>query len=180
LNKNTLEKNKLKSINYLMRSWHRDIGFFVIGLIIIYSLSGILLINRDTGFLKHNKVVEKTVLPNMEASALGKELHIKDLKISGNEGDIYHFREGTYNKVTGAVKYTRKELPALLNKLTSLHKSSGSKFSHWFLTLFGILLFFLAISSLWMYKTNTKSLLRGIFIASAGLVVAILLLVLQN
>ena len=48
-----------KSLNQLMRAWHRDIGFFIIGLVIIYALSGIALIFRDTDFLKHNIKFEK-------------------------------------------------------------------------------------------------------------------------
>src|ERR1035437_3351408 len=135
-----------------MRSWHRDIGFFVIGLIIIYSLSGIILINRDTDFLKHDRLVEKTLSPGMDASELGKELHLKDFVILRTEGENDYFQNGTYNKVTGAVKYTKKELPSFLIKFTSLHKSSEKDFSHWFSPIFGILLLFLAISSLWMFK----------------------------
>jgi hypothetical protein len=163
-----------------MRSWHRDVGFFVFGLIIIYSLSGIILINRDTNFLKHDTFVEKTISPNMDATELGKELHIKKLKILRNEGVTEFFQEGTYNKMTGEVKYTKKELPSLLLKFNALHKSPGNDFSHWFSTIFGILLFFLAISSLWMFKTNTKTFRKGIFLAGIGIVVAILLLVLQH
>lgn len=40
------------SIHYWIRSLHRDIGFFLVGLTLVYVLSGILLIYRDTGFLQ--------------------------------------------------------------------------------------------------------------------------------
>lgn len=52
-----MEKKEKKSINHYMRSLHRDIGFFVIGLIVIYSISGVVLIYRDTNFLKHDAVI---------------------------------------------------------------------------------------------------------------------------
>ena len=43
-----MEEQEKKSINHFVRSLHRDIGFFVIGLTIIYSISGIVLTYRDT------------------------------------------------------------------------------------------------------------------------------------
>ena len=44
------------SIHYWIRSLHRDIGFFLVGLTLVYVLSGILLIYRDTGFLQTTAV----------------------------------------------------------------------------------------------------------------------------
>lgn len=40
------------SIHYWIRSLHRDIGFFLVGLTLVYVLSGVVLIYRDTGFLQ--------------------------------------------------------------------------------------------------------------------------------
>ncbi len=173
-----MEEKENKSINNCIRSLHRDIGFFVIGFTIIYSISGIVLIYRDTDFLKHETLVEKTLSPNMEASELGKVLHLRDFKILKNEGEIEYFQNGTYNKVTGFVKYSKKELPTILNNFNNLHKASSKNLKHLFSTIFGILLFFLAISSFWMFKTKTKLYRRGICIAGLGVVCAIILLVL--
>jgi len=173
-----MEEKENPSINHYMRLLHRDIGFFVIGLTIIYSVSGILLIYRDTNFLKHKTSVEKQLSPNMEASQLGKVLHLRDFKVLKNEGEIVYFQNGTYNKVTGFVEYSKVELPAVLNKLTSLHKASSKNLKHLVSTIFGILLLFLAISSFWMFKTKTKLLRRGICIAGLGVVSAAILLVL--
>jgi hypothetical protein len=44
------------SIHYWIRSLHRDIGFFLVGLTLVYVLSGLLLIYRDTGFLQTTPV----------------------------------------------------------------------------------------------------------------------------
>ena len=44
------------TIHYWIRSLHRDIGFFLVGLTLVYVLSGILLIYRDTGFLQSTPV----------------------------------------------------------------------------------------------------------------------------
>lgn len=173
-----MEEKENKSINHCIRSLHRDIGFFVIGLTVIYSISGIVLTYRDTTFLKHETLVEKTLSPNMEASELGKVLHLRDFKVLKNEGEIVYFQNGTYNKVTGFVKYSKIELPAIFNKFTNLHKASSKNLKHLFSIIFGILLLFLAISSFWMFKTKTKLFRRGICIAGLGVVCVIILLIL--
>lgn len=172
-----MEQKGKKSLNHYMRSLHRDVGFFIIGLTIIYSVSGIVLIYRDTNFLKHEAVVEKKLSPNMEVPELGSMLHIRDLKVSKSEGGILYFQNGNYNKVTGVATYSSNELPSFLNKFNSLHKSSSKSSIHLFTTIFGVLLLFLAISSFWMFKANSKLFRRGMILASAGIVVSIILLV---
>lgn len=170
-------KNK-KSINFYMRALHRDLGFFALGLVIIYSLSGIVLIYRDSDFLKHNVVVQKKLSPNMESSELGKTLHMRDLKITKTEGETIYFESGTYNKTTGATVYTSKEIIFPINKFINLHKTSSRGPAHWFTTIFGLILFFMAISSLWMFKTKTRLFRRGMIIAGTGILVTVLILLL--
>lgn len=172
-----MEQKEKKSINRYMRSLHRDIGFFVIGLIVIYSISGVALIYRDTNFLKHDAVVEKKISPDMDVSELGKVLRLKDFKVLKTDGPIIHFQNGTYNKETGIAKYSTKELPLWINKFSNLHKSSSKSLVHWFTTVFGILLLFLAISSFWMFKPKTKLFRRGIYFAASGILAAIILLI---
>jgi hypothetical protein len=173
-----MEQKGKKSLNHYMRALHRDVGFFIIGLTIIYSISGIVLIYRDTNFLKHEAMVEKKLSPNMEAPELGSVLHIRDFKVSKSEGDILYFQNGNYNKATGVATYSTNELPSFLNKFNSLHKSASKSSIHLFTTIFGILLLFLAISSFWMFKANSKLFRRGMILASAGIVVSIILLIL--
>jgi hypothetical protein len=54
----TMNKKKI-SITQVMRALHRDIGFLVVGLIIIYSVSGLVLVFRGTDLLKVETVIEK-------------------------------------------------------------------------------------------------------------------------
>jgi hypothetical protein len=171
-----MERKEKKSINYYMRALHRDIGFFVIGLTVIYSLSGILLIYRDTSFFKHEKQIERKLNPGIPESELGMVLHVKDFDVIKTDGDIVYFHNGTYNKTTGVANYKDKILPAFLDKFNNLHKASNRALVHWFTTIFGILLFFLAISSFWMYKPNTRLFRRGFILTGIGLLAAILLL----
>jgi hypothetical protein len=169
------EKQK-KSINYHIRSLHRDIGFFVLGLIVVYGLSGIMLIYKDTDFLKNEVLVEKNLSANIELSEVAKALKLKKIKVLKTEGAVLHFKNGTYNKETGLAIYSSKKLPAWLNKFIKLHKSTSRNIVHWGATILGILLLFLAISSFWMFKPKTKMFRRGIIFACSGIIVTIILL----
>jgi len=173
-----MEQKEGKTIYHYMRLLHRDIGYIVIGLTLIFSISGIVLIYRDTSFLKTEKLVEKTVSPNMEVSELGKVLHLRDIKIQKEEGEIVYFHNGTYNKATGEVKYLSEELPMVLNKFINVHKSSSRNVLHWFTLIYGVLLLFLTVSSFWMYKPKTKMFIRSIYFAGIGIVIAFIILLL--
>jgi hypothetical protein len=167
-----------KSINHYMRSLHRDIGFFVIGLTIIYCISGILLIYRDTSFLKNKKNIERQLVPNLSENELGMALHSRNFAVIKTKGDSVYFKNGTYNKITGLAKYTDFVLPSFLERFNKLHTSNNRNPIHVLSVIFGILLLFLAISSFWMFKPDTKLFKRGICFAAIGILAAIILLLL--
>jgi len=165
-----------KTINYYMRVLHRDIGFFMAGLVIVYALSGIVLMYRDTEFLKSETQIEQKLTPNMEPAMIGEALRIRDLKVIKTEGDIVTFQSGTYNSTTGVAIYTMKGIIFPFNKLINLHKAISKNPAHWFNLIFGVLLFFMAISSFWMFKPENKNFRRGLYLAGAGIVFVIILL----
>jgi len=167
---------KKRSIHYYMRTLHRYVGYLVLGFTLIYSISGIILVYRDTDFLKRDTTIQRTLPSSLDESALGNELHIRGFKILKTDGDLVYFANGTYNKTTGVTNYTVKTLPTIIAKMSSLHKSASQNPSHLFATVFGILLLFLAVSSLWMFKPKSKSFRKGMIVAGSGVVIAILLL----
>ena len=164
-----------KTIRFYMRTLHRDIGFFVVGITINYSLSGIVLGYRDTDFLKKEIEIEKTLPAGLDASALSLSLRLKNLKIIQENEEVINFQSGRYNKQSGVVVYTDKKLPSMLTKFIDLHKSVSSSPKHLPAILYGILVLFLSVSSFWMFKPKTKYFHRGIIIAGLGLVTAIIL-----
>lgn len=165
-----------KSINYYVRSLHRDIGFIVLGLTIVYSLSGIVLIYRNSDFLKSEKQIEVQLSSNLKKSELGSKLKMKKLRITEETDSLYIFESGSYNKISGLAVFKKKSLPPFVEKLNKLHKSSNKNKVYWATTIYGVLLFFMAISSLWMFKPKTKKFKRGIILSVTGLIIAILLL----
>lgn len=175
----TMEKNTnkaKKNMRWWMRYLHNKIGFFIVALVIIYSLSGLLQTYRDTNLLKHEIAHTMQFAPNLPVAQLGSSLRVKDFKVIKTEGDIIYFKDGTYNNATGTAKYTTNEWYSWVMPFTELHKSPSNGIAHYFTTLFGIALFFMSISAFWMFKPGTKLFSSGVNITVAGVIAAVILL----
>ncbi|SEV89988.1 hypothetical protein SAMN05421841_0099 [Chryseobacterium wanjuense] len=168
--------DKIKDTRSFMRITHRYLGYFLAGIMAIYALSGVLLVYRDTDFLKKEKKYDKVIDKNLSEKELGKELKIKNLEVEKTEGSILTFKQGTYNTETGEAKYSKKELPFVLDKMTKLHKAQSKDTLSPLNTFFGISLFFFVISSFWMFNPKSKIFKRGIIFTIIGIVVSIILL----
>ncbi|MDH6250945.1 hypothetical protein M2347_000672 [Chryseobacterium sp. H1D6B] len=168
--------DKIKDTRTFMRITHRYLGYFLAGIMAVYAVSGVLLVYRDTDFLKKEKKYDKTIAKNLSEKELGKELKIKNLEAEKTEGNMVFFKQGTYNLATGEAKYSKKELPFVLDKMTKLHKSQSKDTLSPLNTFFGISLFFFVISSFWMFNPKTKAFKRGMLFTIAGLIVSIILL----
>jgi hypothetical protein len=164
-------KNKIS-----MRILHRYLGYFLSGIMAVYALSGIVLIFRDTDFLKTDQQFEEKFAPKLSNEELGKELRYRDFKVKKEEGDIVSYKNGTYNKKTGVANYTEKDLPYVLNKLTHLHKASTDDPLYYLNIFFGCSLLFFVISAFWMYMPKTTIFKKGILFALAGIVLTLVLL----
>lgn len=158
-----------------MRILHRYIGYFMAGIMAVYAISGILLIYRDTDFLKKEKKIEKKIEANIPFDKLGKELKIKWLEVKEQKGDLAIFKQGTYNIKTGEAKYTKKELPYFLKKMTELHKSDTQHKYYILNTIFGASLFFFVVSSFWMFNPKSTIFRKGLIICLIGFILALFL-----
>lgn len=166
------------SLQRWIRLLHRDIGFFAVGLTVIYCVSGILLTYRETDFLKSEQQIEKSVDPGLSSAELARALHLKRLSVISENEQSITFKNGSYSKETGLAAYTTKELPSVLSAFNALHKANSSSGKHWFTLLYACCLGFLALSSFWMYRPGNGNFKRGIVLASAGFAFAALVLVL--
>jgi hypothetical protein len=171
-----MENKEGKSINHYMRVWHRYAGFFILGFALLYALSGITLIFRDTNFLKQEKKITLNLAPGIDPSELGRNLRMREFNVEKTEGDVIYFKGGSYNKVTGAAEQTVRELIFPLNKMTEFHTTPSGKPLHWFTLTFALVLLFLTISSLWMFKSTTKVFRQGILLTICGVIFAVILL----
>ena len=159
-----------------MRVYHRYLGFFLAGIMAVYAISGIVLIFRNTDFLKSDKQIEKTFALDIKTEELGKALKIKDFKVEKEENGILIFKQGTFNKATGVATVTSKELPQILQKLTKIHKAS-TKDSLFILNIFfGVSLLFFVISSFWMFMPKTQIFKTGIYFTIGGIILTLILI----
>ena len=161
-----------------MRALHRDIGFFVLSLVVVYAFSGMVMTFRDTNFLKRSQLVEKTIRPGLSGGELAGALRMKKLKILAEDGETVSFENGSYNRATGFVSYTSMEYPAWLRALNDLHKTPSAKGRHWLTLLFACCLLFLAVSAFWMYRPKSGAFWRGMGFFALGLLCARFLLML--
>jgi hypothetical protein len=168
-------KNK-KSTNFYMRIVHRYLGFFLVGVMMMYGVSGIILIFRETDTFKVEKIVEKKLQSELKSSELGKMLKIRDFKINKTENDIVDFDNGTYNKTSGVISYTTNELPYILDKIAHLHKATTNSPLFWLNIFFGLSLLFFAISSFWMFLPKTKTFKKGLYYTLGGFVLTLILI----
>lgn len=170
---------KIKDTKTFMRITHRYLGYFAAGIMAVYALSGVLLIYRDTNFLKKENKTEIVLKPNMTEKELAKEVKMRNIEFDPGEGDLKVFKQGTYNQKTGEAKYTKMELPFVLEKFNQLHKSTST---HRYATLnavFGLVLFFFVISSFWMFNFKSKAFRRGMIYAGVGFILAVIMVFFQ-
>ena len=165
------------TIHNRMRIWHRYLGFFLAGIMAVYAISGIVLIFRDTDFLKQEKQIEKSLAPGLNAKAVGQAIRIRDLKAETETEELLQFKQGIYNKLSGLVIYKVRSLPKGIEKLTQLHKASTKQPLFYLNVFFGISLFFFVVSSFWMFLPNTTIFKKGLYFTLAGVVLTIVLLV---
>lgn len=159
-----------------MRVLHRYLGFFLAGIMAVYALSGIVLIYRDTDFLKSEQTVEEKIAPNVNNEDLAEALHFRRLIVEKEEGDLVYFQNGDYNKKTGVAHITTKELPYLLDKMTHLHKADTDDPLYYLNIFFGFSLLFFVVSAFWMYAPETDIFKKGIIFTVGGIVLTLILL----
>jgi hypothetical protein len=170
---------EIKDTKSFMRITHRYLGYFAAGIMAVYALSGVLLIYRDTNFLKSENKYDVVLKLNMTEKELAKEIKMKNVEFKPSDGDLKIFKEGTYNAKTGEAKYAKMELPYVLDKFNQLHKSTSKHRYASINTIFGLVLFFFVVSSFWMFNFRSKAFRRGMIYAGVGFVLALIMVFFQ-
>lgn len=167
-----------KDFKIWMRVGHRYIGYFMAGIMLIYAFSGMLLVFRDTDFLKNQQDRHAQLAPNLNDQQLAKALKQRAIEVQKQEGDVMFFKDGQYNVATGQADYRVKALPPVLEKMTNFHKAPSKGNMGGLNTLFGATLLFFVLSSFFFFSPKSKIFKRGLAFLVAGAVVSIGLLML--
>ena len=166
-----MKKSKIST-----RVIHRYLGFFLVGILAVYAISGISLIFRRTDTFKKTVTKEITLDKETKTKDLGKSLEIKDFKVDSTHSEIVYFKEGNFNKTTGKAVITKKEYPYLLDKMMKLHKATTKSPVYWLNIFFGLSLLFFVISSFWMFLPSTSTFKKGMIFSLLGFLMTILIL----
>ena len=178
--------------NRKLRNIHRDIGYFYVGLIIAFAISGIAQNHRkqwkpDKYLYEFKKVTTDFHLPKESITkdnvlAFSKINGLQDLRqfdirkdstlvISYKDADAtIHLDNGN-----GEVNVWRKK--PILAELTFLHKNNGNLWWIWYSDIFALGLILIAFSGMFLMKGKNSFRQRGWIFALAGIIVPILALV---
>ena len=165
-----------KDSYYYFRLIHRYLGFYLVGIIAVYAISGITLIFRKGDTFKKSVTENVQLAPQLEIESLANQLKINDLNINDIEGDVYYFDQGQYNIKSGKATYTTKKIPFVLDKMQKLHKATTKSPIYWLNIFFGLSLLFFVISAFWMFMPSTTVFKRGIYFSFLGFIMTIIIL----
>lgn len=166
----------MSGLNQKMRVWHRYLGFYLVGIMAVYAVSGTVLIFRKTDSFKQDKIVESKLSTNLTEEEVKESLGLeKELSFIAEDSSFY-FDGGSYNSQTGIARQTKKEYPFLLDKLIKLHKATTYSPIYWLNIFFGASLLFFVVSSFWMFLPHTDVFRKGLYFSLAGIVMTVVIL----
>ena len=161
-------------IHTTLRKYHRWLGLFLAGILLVYATSGTLLIFRKTDVLKYEQQEQHQLAPALSAKALAEELRIRDFAVLEEKDSTITFKQGKYDKITGLATVVSKDYPIVLQKLVKLHKATTNSPLYWLNISFALSLLFFVVTAFFMFLPKTKLFKNSLKIAGAGLVFAVL------
>jgi hypothetical protein len=178
-----------------LRAFHRDVGYFLVGLTFVYALSG-LAVNHigqwNPSFdqiERHHQLPNPTALPQ-DDTALSR-LVLQQLKVEGEPTELYRVSDTSLdivlerrtlhvNTADGTVFEEGEEPRFFLRLANWLHLNRGKKAWTYIADGYALLLLFLATSGLFMIAGRKGLLGRGAIITAAGVALPVLYVVLSG
>ena len=177
-----------------IRALHRDIGYFAIGLTVIYALSGIAvnhIADWDPNFTQIEQRIEIGPIEEQDEEAIGKIVAEK-LKLEEKPQDVYRVTDAELevslpsgrtlqvNQKTGAVLEQGQKPRFFLRLANWLHLNRGKKAWSYIADGYAVFLLYLAISGLFMIPGRKGLIGRGAVIAILGALVPVLYVTLSG
>lgn len=185
INSNIKKKNN--SVKKWLRIFHRDLGFLMVGISLIYAISGILL-NHMNGKDPAYKTVEATLDfdKNLSSESLTKAWNeTADLPLLKRvrEGNMSHQilldgGVGTYNIQTGELSYEHHSKRPFIYWINKLHYNKVGGWTIMADVFAGSLIFF-ALSGLFIASRKHGVMGRGKWYLLAGIIVPIIYVILS-
>jgi uncharacterized protein len=170
----------------LLRILHRDLGYFIVGITIIYSVSGIFFNHRKDfhpdftiNFSEFqsdikasagevNATMIKQALEKQDPDAVYRQHYVN------SEGLIKVFLENgeaVIDPETGWTHLNYLERRPVIFEMNKLHKASIGSLWKWVSDILAVILLFVAISGLFLIKGNRGFLSWGWWLTLAGFII---------
>lgn len=170
-----------KQITILLRNWHRDIGYFVVAITLIYGISGILLTHKDAFPVISTTETSANFPLHLDIAGFSEQwnMHYSSLeltKCTKSNNAIKFFIEGgrgNYNIENGKVNFETYKKHKLNGLLVSFHSNHMKGWKH-IADLYCISLIFLAISGLFIVKGKNGFKKRGLWFMLGGAALVII------
>lgn len=163
------------NLHRYMRSIHHYVGYLTLGFAIVYALSGITMVYRNTDFLKVERTHATSIAVMLTPERLKAELKLRDMKVLSDNDSTIVFDAGVYSKLSGEVTYTTKEYVVPIDKFAALHKVNSKSGVHIVGILFGAAIFTLAVTSLFIFPTKSKQFAGNMVVVAVGVAICILI-----
>lgn len=184
-----LSKDIMRSKQYWYRLLHRDFGYFYVGLILCFSISGIALNHRDI-FNAQTYVLrsESIQIKLKDSLSIAPESYIKNIsasftknkyrgiRIDGDEARVYFENAfASISLLTGKGDIEYIETIPILGHMSTLHKSMN-KWWVWFSDIFALALILISVTGILLSKGKYSFKKRGWILTFGGLLFPIIIL----
>lgn len=167
---------------------HRDVGYFLFGMTIIYSISGIALNHINDFDPSYEKVLKKITIDTSKYD-LSKDSDIMNIVDVFNEKDNYkkhktrndgmvkvYLNKGSIAiKPSGEVNYEKFKRRPILHATNYLHYNPG-RWWKWFSDAFAVALILLAVTGIFLVKGRHSISKIGLIYTVLGIVIPLLFL----
>ena len=154
------------------RKYHRYLGYFLAGIMMLYASSGILLIFRGTDFLKVEVVSERQLEVGLTGQQVVKQLRMKGLAVEEEGPRKIRLSAGEYDRDTGRAQVRGKEYLPVVDQIVHMHKATTNSPLFFLNIFFGASLFFFAVSAFLLFPPQAPALKTGLKIAGVGFLFA--------
>ena len=180
---------KLRKFN---RATHRDLGYFFVAMIIVYSLSGIAINHLDDWDpsyvvnkweVQTSSTIDRSTFNTQKAKAILEEFDIDDRYRKfyfPNENRLKVFFKGgsvTLNVTSGLGRVETLKGRAIFHTVNWLHYNPNVYWK-WFSDIFAVALILLSFSGLFILKGKNGLKWRGTILMTIGIIIPLIFLIL--
>lgn len=177
------------NIKYWMRVIHRDLGFLMVGITLVYAISGMLLNHmngKDPAYTtQHHHIQLDSNLSKIELTEIwnkgNENPELRKISIIDDTLMRLYLKGGIgmYNRKNGELEYQTSTKHAFIYWINKLHYNKLHGWS-WMGDFFAISLIFFAISGLWMVPKKNGIKGKGKWYLLAGVLIPIVYIIMNS